>query len=346
MIKASIIGATGYTGVELVRLLSCHPQVELAALTSRSYEGEQIEDLFPSLKGKVEIACSPQDTAQVVKESDVVFVALPHGHSVPVVQEAVRQGKKVVDLGADFRFRKAAVYEKWYQLRHEAPELTASAVYGLPELYREQIKEASVVANPGCYPTGSILALAPALREGLVKPGTIIIDAKSGVSGAGRKASITTHFGEANENVNPYGVASHRHTPEIEQELNALAGEEFAVSFTPHLMPMTRGILATCYAALKEDVSEEKLRQVYEEFYRGEPFVHLLPPGQWPHTKWVYGSNRCLLNLTVDRRTRRLVVCSVIDNLVKGASGQAVQNMNLLFDLPETGGLDFNAIYP
>jgi N-acetyl-gamma-glutamyl-phosphate reductase len=346
MIKASIIGATGYTGVELVRLLSCHPQVELAMLTTRSYEGEHIEDLFPSLKGKVEIACSPQDTARVLKESDVVFVALPHGHSVPVVQEAVKQGKKVVDLGADFRFRKAATYEEWYQVKHEAPKLAANAVYGLPELYREQIKNASVVANPGCYPTGSILALAPALRAGLIESNTIIIDAKSGVSGAGRKASLVTHFGEANENVNPYGVASHRHTPEIEQELTALAGEEFTISFTPHLMPMTRGILATCYATLKDEISEEKLRQIYEEFYQGESFVHLLQPGQWPHTKWVYGSNRCLINLTADRRTGRLVVCSAIDNLVKGAAGQAVQNMNLLFGLPETSGLDFNAIYP
>lgn len=346
MIKASIIGATGYTGVELIRLLSCHPEVELTVLTTQSFIGEQVEDLYPSLKGKVEITCSPQDTPQVVGASDVIFIALPHGHSVPVVQEAVAQGKKVVDLGADFRFRRAAVYEEWYQVKHEAPELSAKAVYGLPEIYREQIRKASVVANPGCYPTGSILALAPAVKAGLIEPSTIIIDAKSGVSGAGRKATLTTHFGEANENVNPYGVASHRHTPEIEQELTALAGEEFTVSFTPHLMPMTRGILATCYAALKEDVAEEKLRQVYEEFYQGEPFVHLLQPGQWPHTKWVYGSNRCLINLTVDRRTGRLVVCSVIDNLVKGAAGQAVQNMNLLFDLPETGGLDFNAIYP
>jgi len=346
MIKASIIGATGYTGVELVRILSCHPQVELAVLTSRSYEGEQIAELFPSLKGKVEIACSPQDTAQVVKESDVIFVALPHGHSVPVVQEAVEQGKKVVDLGADFRFRKAATYEQWYQVTHEAPELSAKAVYGLPELYREQVKKASVVANPGCYPTAGILALAPALRAGLIEPSTVIVDAKSGVSGAGRKTSLTTHYGEVNENVNPYGVASHRHTPEIEQELAALAGEELTISFTPHLIPMTRGILATCYATLKEGVSEDRLRQVYEEFYQGEPFVHLLGPGQWPHTKWVYGSNRCLINLTVDQRTGRLVACSVIDNLVKGASGQAVQNMNLLFDLPETAGLDDNAIYP
>lgn len=346
MIKASIIGATGYTGVELVRILSCHPQVELAVLTTQSYVGEQIEELYPSLKGKVEITCSPQDTAQVVGESDVIFVALPHGHSVPVVQEAVERGKKVVDLGADFRFRQAGVYEEWYQVKHEAPELSAQAVYGLPELYRDQIKKASVVANPGCYPTASILALAPAVKAGLVDPNTIIIDAKSGVSGAGRKASLITHFGEANENVNPYGVASHRHTPEIEQELTALAGEEFAVSFTPHLMPMTRGILATCYATLTGAVSEEQLRRIYEEFYQGEPFVHLLQPGQWPHTKWVYGSNRCLINLAIDRRTGRLVVCSVIDNLVKGAAGQAVQNMNLLFDLPETCGLDFNAIYP
>lgn len=346
MIKAGIIGATGYTGVELVRLLSCHPQVELQVLTSRSYADQNIAAIYPSLLGKVNMNCSEQDTGQVIAQCDVVFVALPHGHSVPVVQEAVEQGKKVVDLGADFRFRDAKIYEEWYQLEHQAPELAASAVYGLPELYREEIKSASVIANPGCYPTASILALAPVLKKGLVNPQTIIIDAKSGVSGAGRKATLTTHFGEANENVNPYGVAGHRHTPEIEQELMAIAGEELQVSFTPHLMPMTRGILATCYATLNRKVSEKDLREAYKEFYAGEPFVHLLSEGQWPHTKWVYGSNRCLINLTIDSRTNRLIVCSVIDNLVKGAAGQAVQNMNLMFGLPETAALDFNGIYP
>lgn len=346
MIKASIIGATGYTGVELVRILSGHPAVQLQVLTSQSYVGENISDIYPNLKGKVDLTCSDQDIPQVIAASDVIFVALPHGHSVPVVQEAVRQGKKVIDLGADFRFRRAEVYEEWYQVKHEAPELAATAVYGLPEIYREQIKKAAVVANPGCYPTCSILALAPALKGGLIRPETVIIDAKSGLSGAGRKATLTTHYGEVNENVNPYGVAGHRHTPEIEQELAALAGREFPVSFTPHLLPMTRGILATCYAAVQPGVTEKDLREVYEEFYAGEPFVHLLPPGVWPHTKWVYGSNRCLVNVTVDRRTNRLIACAVIDNLVKGASGQAVQNMNLLFGLPETMALEFNGIYP
>lgn len=346
MIKAGIIGATGYTGVELVRLLSCHPQVELQVLTSRSYAGQNIAAIYPSLQGKVDVVCSEQDTEEVISQCDVVFAALPHGHSVPVVQAAVQQGKKVVDLGADFRFRNAKIYEEWYQVKHEASELAAEAVYGLPELYRSQIKNASVVANPGCYPTASILALAPVLQEGLVNPRTIIIDAKSGVSGAGRKTTLTTHFGEANENVNPYGVAGHRHTPEIEQELMNIAGEELQVSFTPHLMPMTRGILATCYASLSQEVTEKDLREVYEKFYTGEPFVHLLPPGQWPHTKWVYGSNRCLINLAVDSRTNRLIVCSAIDNLVKGAAGQAVQNMNLMFGLPETMALDLNGIYP
>lgn len=346
MIKASIIGATGYTGVELVRILSCHPEVQLTVLTSQSYVGENMADIYPSLKGKVDLACAEQDIPQVISASDVVFVALPHGHSVPVVQEAVRQGKKVIDLGADFRFRRAEVYEQWYQVRHEAPELAAAAVYGLPELYRRDIKEAALVANPGCYPTCSILALAPALTGGFIEPETIIIDAKSGLSGAGRKATLTTHFGEVNENVNPYGVAGHRHTPEIEQELAVLAGVDVRVSFTPHLMPMTRGILATCYAAVKPGVTEKEVREAYEQFYEGEAFVHVLPPGAWPHTKWVYGSNRSLVNLTVDKRTNRLIACAVIDNLVKGASGQAVQNMNLLFGLPETMALDFNGIYP
>ncbi len=346
MIKASVIGATGYTGVELVRILSSHPQVRLISLTSRSYQGEAMREIYPSLMGSVDLQCTAADYKQVISESDVVFVALPHGLSGEVVQEGLKQKKKVIDLGADFRFRDYRKYEEWYRAEHSNPTLTKEAVYGLPELHREKIIGANIVANPGCFPTSAILALAPALGNGLIESNTIIIDAKTGLSGAGRGASLTTHYGEVNENIHPYGVASHRHTPEIEQELNTLADEFFSVIFTPHLTPMTRGILSTCYAKLKPNVSEHQVRHVYQDFYAGQPFVHLLKLGQWPHTKWTYGSNNCLINLTVDNRTGSLIVCSAIDNLVKGAAGQAVQNMNLLFKLPETTGLNFNGIYP
>ncbi|HHX50171.1 MAG TPA: N-acetyl-gamma-glutamyl-phosphate reductase, partial [Clostridia bacterium] len=261
MIKASIIGATGYTGVELIRILSLHPEVELGALTSQSYVGEEIAGIYPSLQGRVQKLCQEQDLKQILEASHVVFVALPHGHSVPVVKEAISRGKKVIDLGADFRLRQAEVYEEWYQVKHGAPELLPEAIYGLPEIYRERISgEIAIVANPGCYPTAAILALAPALAEKLISPESIIIDAKSGVSGAGRKLSLTSHFSEVNDSIRPYGVASHRHTPEIEQELQALAGRQFQVSFTPHLVPMTRGILVTGYGQMELDLSVDEVR--------------------------------------------------------------------------------------
>lgn len=346
MIKASIIGSTGYTGVELVRLLSTHEAVELVALTTQSYEDQAYDQVYPSFKGYIDKKCVAQDLPELISQSQVIFVALPHGHSVPVVREALKQGKKVIDLGADFRLNNKEVYEQWYGMEHTGEDLLGQAVYGLPEIHREAIGKAQLIANPGCYPTSVILALAPALKHGLIDPASIIIDAKSGVSGAGRKLALSSHYGEVNENVNAYGVAGHRHTPEIEQELSKLAGKELLVSFTPHLMPMTRGILSTIYAQAKNDFSPEELREIYEEFYQDEPFVHLLPPGQWPHTKWVAGSNNCHLNLTLDSRTGRVIICSAIDNLVKGASGQAVQNMNLLFGLPETTGLKFPGLYP
>lgn len=347
MIKASIIGATGYTGVELVRILSQHPEVELKILTSRSYAEQSFDEVYPSSLGNCSLTLQEQNLSKIIKESDAIFVALPHGYSASVVKEAANQGKKVIDLGADFRLKEASVYEKWYKAQHKAPELLKQAAYGLCEIHRDKISKADVVANPGCFPTGAILSLAPALKNHLIEPETIIIDSKSGVSGGGRKLVMTNHFGEVNENINPYGVASHRHTPEIEQEMMYLAGKEFNISFTPHLVPMTRGILTTAYAKLKDiNIVEDDVREIYQEFYEEESFVHLLPSGKWPHTKWVYGSNSCLINLTIDNRTNRLIVCSVIDNLVKGASGQAVQNMNILFGLPETTGLKFSAVYP
>lgn len=346
MVKAGVIGASGYTGAELVRLLSGHPQVELVALTSRTYAGEAMADVYPSLSGYSELICENLSPDAVLERAEVVFIALPHGHAVPVAARALKHGARVIDLGADMRFRDAKVYEQWYKVSHGAPELTAGAVYGLPELYRDDIRGATVVANPGCYPTSIILGLAPLLKGGYIDPATIIVDSKSGVSGAGREARVSSLFVECNENINPYGVASHRHTPEIEQELSRLAGTEVKISFTPHLLPISRGILSTIYATLASGVSEEELRQAYLKFYADEPFVHLLPPGQWPHTRWVYGSNNCHLNLTVDRRTGRVIVASVIDNLTKGASGQAIQNLNLMCGFPETTAIAMGGICP
>ncbi|AOQ25264.1 N-acetyl-gamma-glutamyl-phosphate reductase [Moorella thermoacetica] len=346
MIKAGIIGATGYTGAELVRILSRHPEVELVALTSRSYAGEGMAGVYPSLTGYTNLTCENLTPDEVMDRAEVIFIALPHGHAVPVATRARERGIKVIDLGADWRFRNAGTYEEWYKIQHGNHELAARAVYGLPEIHREAIRSAGLVANPGCYPTSAILGLAPLLKGGYIDPATIIIDAKSGVSGAGREARVTSLFVECNESINPYGVTSHRHTPEIEQELSALAGKEVKVTFTPHLLPISRGILSTMYATLVRPASTEELRGVYEEFYAGEPFVHLLPPGQWPHTRWVYGSNNCHLNLAVDTRTGRVVVASAIDNLTKGASGQAVQNLNLMCGFPETMALEVPGLCP
>lgn len=346
MIKASIIGATGYTGAELIRLLHRHEHVELKSLTSRSYKDEDYASIYPNIAGYVYKKCVEGDIAKIVEESDVIFVALPHGHAVEVVKEAYSQGKKVIDLGADFRFDEGQTYETWYKVAHNGKNLLAESAYGLPEVNRSKISQASIIGNPGCYPTSVILGLAPALKNKIVDTNSIIVDAKSGVSGAGRTLAIGSHFVEANENVNAYGVGKHRHTPEIEQELGKIAGESLTVTFTPHLIPMTRGILSTIYVSLKGNWSSEQVRELYQDFYQDEPFVHLLPEGQWPHTKWVYGSNNCHINLIVDPRTNRLIITSAIDNLVKGAAGQAVQNMNLVFDLPETTSLLVPGMFP
>lgn len=346
MIKASIIGATGYAGVETVRLLARHPQTELALLTSQTYAGQQIEDVYPHLQGFISLKLSEQDVETAAAASDVVFIALPHGHAVPVVEAVVRAGKKVIDLGADFRFRNTAVYEEWYKVQHKAPELSRKAVYGLPEIFREEIKEAQVVGNPGCFPTGAALALYPLVANQLVDLSTIIIDSKSGVSGAGRSAVVGSLYAEAAESMKAYNVAKHRHIPEIEQTMSRLAGEKVLVSFTPHLTPMIRGILTTVYASLNEKGQSMDLGELYQEQYREEYFVRVHPNGVWPQTKWVTGSNFCDIGLTVDSRTNRVVVTSVIDNLVKGAAGQAVQNMNILFGLPENTGLEMVPLNP
>jgi N-acetyl-gamma-glutamyl-phosphate reductase len=344
-IKAGVINVTGYVGVELARLLHQHPQVELVTVTGRSAAGQKLGDVFPNF-----IGTNYTIKAELDSEIDIAFSAMPHKSSVDVVPSLLKQGIKVVDASADFRLKNAGEYPKWYGFTHPSPELLIEAVFGLPELYREKIASASLVANPGCYSTSAILALAPIVKEGLIHP-DIVVDSKSGVSGAGRTLSLTTHYSEADENVLAYSLEGHRHLPEIEQELKTLNSSfSPSITFVPHLVPMTRGILSTCYARLRDNKllkdaqAEKKLNQIYREFYKYAPFVQITTKP--PHTKHVWGSNFCLIYPTVDSRTERLIVISCLDNLVKGGAGQAVQNMNLMFDLPETTGLEALAVYP
>ncbi|MDT3699467.1 MAG: N-acetyl-gamma-glutamyl-phosphate reductase [Thermincola sp.] len=346
MIKVGVIGATGYTGVELVRLLARHPGVEIVGLTSQTYNEQSFGSVFPSAVNFSELVLEPQDAEDLAQRCDVIYTALPHGVSMDVVEIVANKGKKVIDLGADYRFDEVAVYEEWYRVQHKTPQLAVEAVYGLPELYRDRISRTNVIGNPGCYPTSVILGLAPLLKNGLIDPATIIADSKSGASGAGRGLNLAFHYSECNENFKAYNIGAHRHTPEIEQELGKLAGQKLTISFTPHLVPMTRGILSTIYVSLKEPGTTGDLLNLYNEFYQDDYFVRIHPQGQYPQTKWVYGSNFCDIGLTVDARTGRVVVVSAIDNLVKGASGQAVQNMNIMFGLPEKTGIDFAPVFP
>lgn len=346
MVKASVIGATGYAGVELIRLLVLHPNVELTCLTSKTYAGQKIQEVYPHLRGFIDHELQEQDTDEIAQASDVVFLALPHGHAVPVAEKICRMGKKVIDLGADLRFRDTKVYEDWYRVKHENPALSWKAVYGLPEINRERIKEAQAVGNPGCYPTSAILALYPLIKNNLIDLNTIIIDSKSGVSGAGRSAAIGSLYGECAENLKAYNVGKHRHTPEIEQTLSEAAGREVYISFTPHLIPMTRGILTTAYASLNTKGKDVNVAELFRRCYQDEYFVRVHIKGVWPQTKWVTGTNFCDIGMDVDPRTNRVIVTTVIDNLVKGAAGQAVQNMNILFNLPEKTGLEIVPLYP
>ncbi len=339
MIKVAIHGASGYTGFELIRLLLKHPDAELVTVTSRKFAGVSVSEVFPALRGACSLVCEDMAEEEIGKRVDVVFAALPHQASMKAVPSFLKAGAKVVDLSADFRFRDATVYAQWYQ-PHSAPELLDKAVYGLPELYREEIKGADLVGNPGCYPTSVILAMAPLVKEGVIDTATIIADSKSGVSGAGRGLSLATHFCEVNEGFKAYKVGEHRHTPEMEQELSRLAGQPIRISFTPHLVPMTRGILSTVYANLTETVNPETVSEIFGEFYDDAPFVRILGEGTLPNTLYVRGTNYCDIGWKVDERVRRIVVVSAIDNLTRGASGQAVCNMNLMFGLPETAGLD------
>jgi len=340
--KVGVLGATGYAGQELVRLLKRHEEVKDLYLASSSVVGEDYESVYPHWSGqKVGIL---QD--ENVPDLDVLFCALPHGLTAVRTGDFLARNIKVIDLGADFRLNSADVYEQWYKIKHPAEDLLTSATYGLPELYRKQIRGQSLIANPGCYPTATLLALVPFLRNKLLQTNYLIIDAKSGVSGAGRGVSIGTHYAEINENFKAYGVANHRHIPEIEQELSRAAGLPLTVNFTPHLVPMTRGMLVTIYAAVQAGVQEEDLRECWLGQYEQEEFVHVLPPGTWPQTKFASGSNNAFLQLTVDQRTGNAIIVATIDNLIKGAAGQAIQNMNLTMGCPEGQGITGMALWP
>ena len=339
-----IINVTGYAGVELARLLYQHPEVELASVTGRSAAKRRLGEVFPHL-ADIDLTIKA-----ALGRAELVFSAMPHKESAEGVIPLLDRGIRVVDISADFRLKDAAEYQRWYGFTHPAPELLKQAVYGLPELYRSQIASAQLIANPGCYPTGAILALAPAVKTGLIKP-QIIIDSKSGVSGAGRTLSLTTHFSETNEDATAYALEGHRHLPEIVQELGLLGTKQpLSVTFVPHLIPMTRGIITTCYASLvySRDTTgkkgEAEIRQLYLDFYKDKPFVKVVESS--PHTKHTWGNNFCLVYPTMDHRTGKLIVISCIDNLVKGAAGQAIQSMNLMLGLPETTGLEAIAIYP
>lgn len=343
MIKAGIVGGTGYTGVELLRLLALHPQVDLRLITSRSEAGQPVADMFPNLRGYVDLAFSDPDPAQLA-ECDVVFFATPHGVAMNTASALLDKGVRVIDLGADFRIKDVAEWEKWYGMAHSAPQLVAEAVYGLPEVNRDAIREARLIACPGCYPTAVQLGFLPLIEQGLVDIGQLVADAKSGVSGAGRKANVGTLLGEASESMRAYGVAGHRHLPEIVQGLTRAAGSPVGLTFVPHLAPMIRGIHATLYARLSGPA--KGLQALYSERYAGEPFVDILPPDSHPETRSVKGANYCRIALHRPGDGDTVVVLSVIDNLVKGASGQAVQNMNIMFGLDEMAGLNTIGLMP
>lgn len=341
-LKIGIVGGTGYTGVELLRLLALHPDVELVAITSRGEAGLPVADMFPSLRGYVDLSFVDPASADL-GVCDVVFFATPNGIAMQQARALLEKGVRVIDLAADFRIKDVAVWEKWYGMQHACPDLIAEAVYGLPEFNREQIRHARLIANPGCYPTAVQLGFMPLLRAGIVDPANLIADAKSGVSGAGRKAEVHTLFAEAGDNFKAYGVGGHRHLPEISQGLSGIAGQQVGLTFVPHLTPLIRGIHATLYAKLKAPCD---LQQLFEESYRDEFFVDVLPRGAHPETRSVRASNLCRIAVHQPQGGDTVVVLSVIDNLVKGAAGQAVQNMNIMFGLPERTGLEVVPLLP
>ena len=338
MIRVGIIGATGYTGAELIRLIAGHPHATLSILTSRQQAGVAISDIYPALNRVVDLVCEPFSVERVCERADCVFMALPHQKPMEIVPDLYANKVKIIDLSADFRFRDVARYEAVYQ-QHKAPGLVRESVYGLCEVYREHIRKASLIGNPGCYPTSILLPLVPLIREQLIDPKSIISDSKSGVSGAGRGLSLGTHFCEVNEGFKAYKVTEHRHTPEIEEILSLEAGTDIQITFTPHLIPCTRGMLSTIYANLAAPVSEEKIEACLSDYYKDAPFVRVLRKKQVPDIAWVSRTNFCDIGFRIDSRLNRLILVSAIDNLVKGAAGQAVQNMNIMMGVDETAGL-------
>ncbi len=343
MIKAGIVGGTGYTGVELLRLLALHPETEISVITSRSEEGVHVADMYPNLRGHVDLQFSVPDVDQLA-ECDVVFFATPHGVAMEMAPKLIERNVRVIDLGADFRIKDLTVWSRWYNMEHSSPEAAAEAVYGLPEVKRDEIRTARLVANPGCYPTAAQLGFLPLLEQGLINRRRLVADCKSGVSGAGRGASVGTLLCETSESFKAYGVSGHRHLPEIKQGLAEAAGFPVGLTFVPHLTPMIRGIHATLYGVLKDP--QDNLQQLYEERYADEPFVDVMPAGSLPETRSVKGANTCRIAVYRPQDDDTVVVLSVIDNLVKGAAGQAVQNMNIMFGFDECAGLNIVGLMP
>ncbi len=338
-INVLVVGATGYVGEELVRLLLNHPNVCLKGITSQSYVDKEYSEVFRNFVNIYPERCQKQDIAKFSEEVDVIFFALPHGITSGLIDDLLLKKVKVIDLGADFRLQDVNVYQEWYKTEHLSTDVLKEAVYGLSELNREKIKKSRIVGNPGCYTTASILALSPLLAANLIDEKSIIINGASGITGAGRKPDATTHYTECNESYKAYGIANHRHTPEIEEQLSYVAKKPIVVNFTPHLLPMNRGILVTAYANLSKQYSYEEIKKKYQNYYKGEQFIRLLKENSYPETNLVKGSNYCDINFKIDQRTKRIIVISSIDNLVKGAAGQAIQNMNLMFGLAENSGL-------
>ncbi len=346
MIKAGIIGSTGYAGGELARLLLQRDDIEILWYGSKSYVDQKYASIYQNMFQIVDDSCRDDNAENLAEIADVIFTETPQGFCASLMNEKILNKSKVIDLSADYRIKDVAVYEEWYKMEHKTPQFIKEAVYGLPEINREKIKNARLIANPGCYPTCSTLSIYPLVKEGLIDPSTIIIDAKSGTSGAGRGAKVDHLYCEVNENIKAYGVGVHRHTPEIEEQLSYGAGQPVTISFTPHLVPMNRGILITSYAALTKSVSYEEVKAVYDKYYAKETFVRVLEKDVVPQTKWVEGSNFVDVNFKIDPRTNRVIMMGAMDNLVKGAAGQAVQNMNILFGLPENKGLKLIPLFP
>lgn len=350
MIKknVAIVGVTGYTGLELVRILSTHPGFAISAVTSRSLAGQALQEIYPFFQHTAygTIPLTIPEPELVSRDSELVFLAVPHGRAMDLAASFLELGVKVVDLSADFRINDPGIYFSWYGQKHSQPGLLAKAAYGIPEIYAREIAPASITANPGCYPTSAILALYPALKNRLIKPRGIIIDSKSGTSGAGRAPKTSTLFCEVTDSFKAYNIGRHRHTPEMEQELAKACGEDLIISFSPHLVPMNRGILSTCYAELEKKISEQDIRQAYKRFYRNSPWIRIMPGGKLPETRWVRGTMFCDLGIVRDERTGRLVVVSCIDNLCRGASGQAVANANIMCGFDPQSGLDHQPVMP